>query len=123
MLAEDIGAALGCGAHVATLRRSRAGPFSDADAVSLDVLEELRANRAFEELDRYLLPASRALGHLPEVRLAESSCHYLSQGQAVTVANLPAPGLVRIAGEDGSFRGVGEVLDDRRVAPRRMGAA
>jgi tRNA pseudouridine55 synthase len=83
----------------------------------------LRANRAFEELDRYLLPASRALGHLPEVRLAESSCHYLSQGQAVTVANLPAPGLVRIAGEDGSFRGVGEVLDDRRVAPRRMGAA
>jgi tRNA pseudouridine55 synthase len=74
VLAEDIGAALGCGAHVATLRRSRAGPFSDADAVSLDVLEELRANRAFEELDRYLLPASRALGHLPEVRLAESVC-------------------------------------------------
>lgn len=123
VVAEDIGAALGCGAHVATLRRSRAGPFSDADAVSLDVLEALRADRAFEELDSFLLPASRALGHLPEVRLAESSCYYLSQGQAVTVANLPAPGFVRIAGEDGSFRGVGEVLDDRRVAPRRMGAA
>jgi tRNA pseudouridine55 synthase len=123
VLAEDIGRALGCGAHVAQLHRSQAGPFGDADAVSLAVLEELRARRAFAELDAFLLPAARALGHLPEVRLAESSCFYLAQGQSVMAAGLPAPGLVRIAGEDGSFRGVGEVLDERRVAPRRMGAA
>ncbi|MCG3170519.1 MAG: tRNA pseudouridine synthase B [Pseudomonadales bacterium] len=123
VLAGDIGAALGCGAHVATLHRSQAGPFRDADAVTLERLEALRAERAFEELDRLLLPAERALAHLPEVRLAEASCFHLAQGQAVTGSRLPAPGLVRIAGEDGKFRGVGEVLDDRRVAPRRMGAA
>ena len=76
VLAEDIGVALGCGAHVATLRRSRAGPFSEAGAVSLDVLEELRANRAFEELDKYLLPASSALSTMrraPSSGVARSS--------------------------------------------------
>jgi len=123
VLAEDIGKALGCGAHVAALRRSQAGPFTEVDAVSLATLEELRARRAFEELDTFLLPVARALAHLPEVRLAEASCFYLAQGQAVMASALPPPGLVRIAGDDGSFRGVGEVLDGRRIAPRRMGAA
>ncbi|HMV70765.1 MAG TPA: tRNA pseudouridine(55) synthase TruB [Pseudomonadales bacterium] len=122
VLAEDIGAALGCGAHVARLHRSQAGPFRDADAITLERLEALRAERAFEELDRLLLPAERALAHLPEVRLAEASCFYLAQGQSVMASRLPAPGLVRIASEDGKFRGVGEVRDDRCIAPRRMGA-
>lgn len=58
----------------------------------------------------------------PKVRLAEASCFYLAQGQSVMASRLPAPGLVRIASEDGKFRGVGEVRDDRCIAPRRMGA-
>lgn len=120
VLAEDIGAALGCGAHVLKLHRSQAGPFRDEQSTTLERLEALRSERAFEELDRLLLPAEAALGHLPEVRLAEASCFYLARGQAVMAAELPASGLVRVVDERGTFRGVGEVLGERRVGPRRM---
>ena len=122
-LAEDIGEALGCGAHVAALRRTAAGPFRAADAVTLERLEQLRDERAFDALDALLLPCERAVAHLPEVRVGEAGCIYLAQGQAVMVAEVPAHGAVRIAGPDGEFRGIGEITDDRRVAPRRMIAA
>jgi len=119
-LAEDIGEALGCGAHVARLRRTAAGPFRVVEAVTLEELERLRGEREFAALDARLLPSTRAVAHLPEVRLGESACFYLTQGQAVMVAEHPPRGLVRIAGADGELRGIGEITDDRRVAPRRM---
>jgi tRNA pseudouridine55 synthase len=119
-LAEDIGNALGCGGHVTALHRSASGPFSDEQSVTLEQLERLRDERAFEALDALLLSPESAVGHLPEVRVAESSCYYLSQGQAVMVAQAPAQGLVRVLAENGEFRGVGEMVEGRRVAPRRM---
>lgn len=122
-LAEDIGAALGCGGSVAQLHRTRSGPFTDADSVPLERLESMRDARDFEALDALLQSPTRAIEHLPEVRLGESSCFYLAQGKAVTASAPCAAGMVRILGEDGGFRGVGEVLDDRRIAPRRMLAA
>jgi tRNA pseudouridine55 synthase len=122
-LAEDIGEALGCGAHVAALRRTQSGPFAIADAVSLERLEALRETRAFADLDALLLPAEKAVAHLPEVRVAESACFYLAQGQAVMATGTAARGIVRIAGPDGELRGIGEITDDCRVAPRRMMAA
>lgn len=122
-LAEDIGTALGCGAHVLRLHRSQSGPYRDADAVSLQQLEALRDERKFEELDRLLLPIDSALMHLPEVRLAMASCFYLAQGQSVMSAGSPPRGLVRITDERGDFRGVAEVCDERRIAPRRMRVA
>jgi tRNA pseudouridine55 synthase len=122
-LAEDIGEALGCGAHVAALRRTRSGPFGLERAVTLEALERLREARAFAELDALLLPCESAVAHLPEVQVGESGCFYLSQGQAVMAAGTSARGTVRIAGPGGEFRGIGEITDDCRVAPRRMMAA
>jgi tRNA pseudouridine55 synthase len=122
-LAEDIGEVLQCGAHVAALRRTQAGPFELAQAVTFERLEQLRDQRDFEGLDALLLPCDAAVGHLPEVRVGESGCFYLAQGQAVMVAGVPASGVVRIAGPGGEFRGIGEITDDCRVAPRRMMAA
>lgn len=120
VLAEDIGTALGCGACVSALRRTRCGGFGMQAAVTLEHLESLRSARAFAELDQLLLRPEQALEHLPEVRLTEASCFYLMQGQAVMSPKLPVSGLVRIVGDDGRLRGVGEVLDERRIAPRRM---
>jgi tRNA pseudouridine55 synthase len=57
---------------------------------------------------------------MTEVTLVESLAFYLSQGQAVTVAHAPTEGLVRIYKEGGQFLGLGEVLGDGRIAPRRM---
>ncbi len=119
-IAEDLGRALGCGAHVAKLRRTMAGPFRLADSVSLGTLEALKANGQEAQMDALLLPADAAVEALPLVRLSESGGFYIRQGQPVQVPNAPCDGMVRVALESGEFLGVGEILDDGRVAPRRL---
>ena len=119
-IAEDLGKALGCGAHVSALRRTRAGPFEIADSVTLNTLEALKSNDQLAEMDKLLLPADAALGGLPLVKLSESGGFYLRQGQPVQVPNAPCNGMVRVALETGEFLGIGEILDDGRVAPRRL---
>lgn len=119
-LAEDLGSLLACGAHVGALRRTRAGPFGIGDAVSLGTLEALKENEELAELDALLAPADAALGELPLVRLSESGGFYIRQGQPVMVPNAPRDGIVRVALDTGEFLGVGEILDDGRVAPRRL---
>ena len=119
-LAEDLGWALGCGAHVGALRRTQAGPFGIEDSVSLATLEALKANDELGKMDELLQPADAALGALPLVRLSESGGYYMRQGQPVMVPNAPCDGIVRVALETGEFLGVGEILDDGRVAPRRL---
>ena len=119
-IAEDLGKALGCGAHVSVLRRTKAGPFSIEDSVTMNTLEALKGNDEHEKMDSLLLPADAALGALPLVELPESSGYYMRQGQPVLVPNAPCDGIVRVALESGEFLGVGEILDDGRVAPRRL---
>jgi tRNA pseudouridine55 synthase len=119
-IAEDLGKALGCGAHVSALRRTRAGPFSIEDSVNLSTLEALKNNEQLAEMDALLLPADTALSGLPLVRLSESGGFYIRQGQPVQVPNAPCDGMVRVALETGEFLGIGEILDDGRVAPRRL---
>ena len=119
-IAEDLGHALGCGAHVSALRRTRAGPFSLADSVTLATLEALKENEELAQMDELLLPADTAVLTLPLVELSESGGFYMRQGQPLLVPNAPCDGMVRIALETGEFLGVGEILDDGRVAPRRL---
>jgi tRNA pseudouridine55 synthase len=71
-------------------------------------------------IDALLLPADAALGGLPLVSLSESGGFYMRQGQPVMVPNAPRGGIVRVALHSGEFLGVGEILDDGRVAPRRL---
>lgn len=118
-LAEDIGEALGCGAHISALRRTLSGPFDIEHAVSLEELEHL-ANDGFDEIDALLLRPEEALLDWPEVSLSENTAHYVQQGQAVQVARAPAKGLVRLHRVDGQFLGVGQIMDDGRVAPKRL---
>jgi tRNA pseudouridine55 synthase len=119
-IAEDLGEALACGAHVAKLRRTKAGAFTLADSVSMATLEALKANERPADMDALLLPADTAVDDLPLVRLSASGGFYIRQGQPVLVPNAPCDGMVRVALETGEFLGVGEILDDGRVAPRRL---
>ena len=119
-LAEDLGAVLECGGHVSALRRIQAGPFGIEDAYTMTALEQLKQQDATAELDALLLPSDAALGALPMVRLTESGGFYIRQGQPVQVPRAPVSGLVRVGLETGEFLGVGEILDDGRVAPRRL---
>jgi tRNA pseudouridine55 synthase len=73
-----------------------------------------------EALDALLLPADTALVGWPEVHLNSDSTFYLCQGQPVIVPKAPTEGRVRIYDDKDNFIGVGEILDDGRVAPKRM---
>lgn len=125
-LAEEIGESLGCGAHLSALRRTRAGHFELAQASSLEELERLAENRAenepetgFETLDSLLIPMQEALSDWPEVQLSENMAYYLMRGQAVQVNQAPTEGWVCLTSA-GQFLGIGEVLGDGRIAPRRL---
>lgn len=65
-LAADIGAALGCGAHVKELRRLASGAFQIAQAISLEELRETAENHGWRSK---LLPMSEALAHLPAITI------------------------------------------------------
>ena len=119
-LAEDLGEALGVGGHVAALRRTQAGPFDAAGMVALSTLQQLAECGDTAALDALLKPLDAALGALPLVCLSESGGFYIRQGQPVLVPNSPVSGMVRVGLESGEFLGVGEILDDGRVAPRRL---
>ena len=118
-LAEDIGEKLGCGAHVIGLRRTQVGPFSGENMIDLAGLEALAASGK-EALDALLLPVDSAIKDWPEVHLNSDSAFYLGQGQPVIVPKAPTEGRVRIYDHTDKFLGVGEILDDGRVAPKRM---
>jgi len=120
-LAEDIGNRLGCGGHVTALRRTGVGPYQDTDGtfVTLDKLERA-AEEGSASLDALLLPLDSALGHWPAVRLSEDAAFYLRQGQPVLVPRAPLDGLVRLYDPSGRFIGVGEMLDDGKVQPKRL---
>lgn len=119
-LAEDLGAAVGLGAYVGHLRRTQAGPFGLEQAHTIDSIQVLRDRQAFAELDALLLPVDAGLGHIPQCQLGDAAAHYLCQGQPVQVPSAPAQGPLRLVGPDGDFLGIGDILDDGRVAPKRL---
>jgi tRNA pseudouridine55 synthase len=123
-IAEDLGESLGCGAHVVALRRRKAGPYEESDLVTFEALERLATERGAEALDALLLPTSSAVRDWPPVTLTPATAYYVRQGQPVIVAHAPVEGWVRLLeGSAEEFIGVGEILDDGRVAPRRLLAA
>jgi tRNA pseudouridine55 synthase len=118
-LAEDIGEALGCGAHVVALRRTGVGSFDSARMVDMPTLEA-KAEEGRDALDALLLPMDEALADWSAVHLDADSSYYIRMGQAVLVPKAPTEGWVRIYDDQERFIGMGEILDDGRVAPRRM---
>lgn len=118
-IADDLGEILGCGAHVIALRRVQAGAFDEAQCVTIDHLRETREAGGLEALDAYLHAADQAVADLPEVILPGISAGYVRQGQAVMARHLPLSGLVRLYDED-RFIGIGTILEDGRVAPKRL---
>ena len=104
-LAEDIGAALGCGAHLAALSRTAAGGFALEEAVTLEALEQ----RSEAERDTLLLPVDALVAGLARLDLGKAEAARLAHGQAVAHTGL-GDGVVRIyAG--GSFAGIASIAD------------
>ena len=123
-LVEDIGEDLGCGAHVIALRRLGAGPYPAERMITLTELGERKEEGGFEAIDEKLLPLSTAVADWPRAELGDNAAWYLLQGQPVMADHRPTEGWVGIyQASSGEFLGVGEVLEDGRIAPRRLVAA
>jgi tRNA pseudouridine55 synthase len=115
-LAEDIGADLGCGAHLIGLRRTSTASYDIAQSITLEAFETLSG----EERLAMLAPPETAVDYLPSVILDADSAFYLMQGQAVwRSGNIPA-GLLRLYDERSVFLGLGEQQSDGKIAPKRL---
>jgi tRNA pseudouridine55 synthase len=115
-LAEQIGAELGCGAHLSSLRRTGIGAMQVGQAIALDSLERLGADAR----QAMLLPVDFLVRDLPALAVPEREASQLVHGQSVEAGPALSPGPVRLYDAVGRFLGVGEVAATGRVAPRRL---
>jgi len=117
-LVRDLGQALGCGAHVATLRRLWVDPFREPRMVTLEALRSLCETGGEAAIEACLLPIEAGLSQFPRVDLEAAATRRLGQGQGVDCA--PGPdGLVAIFGPDGRCLGLGQRTGER-LAPQRL---
>ena len=119
-LVEDIGEVLGCGAHVTALRRLTVGPYKSDAMVTLTELEILIREKGHAAVNECLCLIDSALGHWEKLEIAEAAAFYLRRGQPIILPYAPSQGWLRLYVRDGRFLGIGEVLPDGRVAPRRL---
>ena len=115
-LSEDIGVALGCGAHLAGLRRVVTGAFDIGLAHTLEQIDQM----TLEQRDASLVPTDMLLTGLPAVEVNEENAFYLRRGQAIWKTGSVECGMLRLYGPEHIFLGVGEILEDGRIVPRRL---
>lgn len=113
-LAADIGAALGCGAHLAALRRTRVAALDVGNALTLAYIEALPA----EQRDSLLMLPDALLADLPAVQLSEQEAARLLLGQAIRWAGTPSC-RSRLWSPQG-FIGLGEFTADGWLQPKRL---
>jgi tRNA pseudouridine55 synthase len=114
-LAEDIGAALGCGAYLLALQRTATAKFILDSACTLEQLEAM--NEA--QRDACLLPVDSLLQNLPILELDATQAKRMGQGQKLAVETSLPDGDTRLY-HAGHFIGVAELQGGRRLVPKRM---
>ncbi len=112
-LAADLGKALGCGAYLGFLVRTRAGLFRLSDALTL---EELSMAVAEGSSGDCIIPPDAPLGHLPRVAVDARHARVFAHGGRVLVESEPKP-LVRVYGPEDRFLGLGEVGEGGQLKP------
>ncbi|MCP5229827.1 tRNA pseudouridine(55) synthase TruB [Accumulibacter sp.] len=115
-LAEDLGSALGCGAHLTALRRVAVGALAVGDAVTLDQL----AGHGEAERERWLLAPDTLLQSLPAVDLDDEAAARFVRGNPVDC--LASPGKCRVYGL-GRLLGLGQADGQGSLQPRRVVAS
>ncbi len=119
-LARDLGDRLGCGAHVAALRRVRAGAFDESMAIPLDEVEPERAARA-------LIAPADAVAHLPAVGVPPERLQAVASGRVLPFAALsagaPPEGYLRLLTPAGRLVAIARARDGDVVYERVFPAA
>lgn len=115
VLAEDIGEALGCGAHLASLRRTKVGVLSLEDAVTLQALETMSVDERLATLK----PLDALMQTLPAVYLSENDRVRFCHGQRLALG-LPSCPRVRVYGPDEQMVGTARVNERGVLEPERL---
>lgn len=113
-LGEDIGMAIGCGAHLTKLRRTAIAHFDLAHAYTLEQLADLSET----EREACVLPVDSLLPNMPKLHLDDVALKRLAQGQRLGLDTGLPDGKIALYGAQG-FVGVGQ-LQGRRLAPDRL---
>ncbi len=110
-LCDDIGAALGCGAVMTALRRTKAVDFTTANCLTLD---EVRESAAASTLTDHLLSVDRVLSVYPALAVTEAQANRFQNGGALSRNRLrqEVTGLTRVYHPDGTFLGLGTPVED-----------
>lgn len=119
VLAAEIGAVLGCGAHLESLRRLSSGPFDVSQAISF---EQLESEAAAGVIEKRVIPPADAMG-LPVLELSAEATQRVRHGADVSPgARLRiAPGGRLVALDmDGNLVGLLELRADRRLWPLKV---
>ncbi len=117
-LAEDIGEALGCGAHLTALRRLKTGPFTGDAMLDFERLEALADQQAREGV---LLPVDILLDHLPRLDITAEMARMILRGQQAetTTGPLEVDSLARVY-QDQQLLGLVRIAAEGVIAPRRL---
>ena len=120
-LVDDLGEALGCGAHVTMLRRLAVADYPIEEMMPIEDLALLADSFPSGELDRLLLPMDTAVASLPQLNLTAEQTKAVGFGQRVKFENPQAlSGLVRLFSENGQFLGIAEITAGNIIRPNRM---
>ncbi|MDR0702054.1 MAG: tRNA pseudouridine(55) synthase TruB [Azoarcus sp.] len=115
-LATDIGAALGCGAHLEALRRTRVGALDLAASITLETLEATPP----AQRDALLAPVDTLAMNFPRLDLDPAAVRQILQGQPLSLPrDTPPCDPIRLYGPDG-FLGLGQWKEDGRLWPKRL---
>jgi tRNA pseudouridine55 synthase len=115
-VAEEAGRRLGCGAHLAALRREATGGLHLGQAVTLEALEAMPEP---ERMGR-LLPVDLLVQALPRVEVTAEDAEALRQGRQVPAPAGTPDGVLRLYGSGCGFLGVGTLTSQAWIAPRRQ---
>lgn len=113
-LAEDIGHYFGCGGTVTKLRRLQAGQFQLSDAYTLEQLSVMDTQTLFFSL----IAVDKPLAFMPGVSLSAEQSKLIQFGQTISFES-EMIGMVRLY-EENLFLGLGEILLNGKLAPRKM---
>lgn len=118
-LARDLGEAIGCGGHLAALRRLQCGPFRAEDATTLAALEGVAAE---DELEELLMPADEAIVELDAAIVGDAGSRLLASGMPWERESTVGNGLdtVRIYSTGGEFVGVGSLSRSGQIRARKV---
>lgn len=120
-LVDDLGEALGCGAHVTMLHRLAVANYPVEAMMSYATLQQLAEAQDLNLLDQHLLPVDTAVANLPKINLDEKQTNAVKFGQRVKFENPNRSfGQVRLFSNLNQFLGVAEITPDNVIRPNRM---